>query len=379
MRHLGRNAVAALAVCLLAGPALAAAKAKLKTPPGKVVPRAVPSPAPTPAPEPEPTAAPAPVPTPAPVVRTGPEPERPWAKGVPPAKQEKALSLFRDGNAALKESLFLKAAQLYREALQSWDHPAIHYNLALVLVNLDQPLETHQNLLAALKYGASPLDSDKFEQAQRYKALVEKQLAKVEIRCALEGAMVKLDGVELFVGPGHYEGLVRAGLHTIIATHEGYLTNEQSEALAGSSSRVFDLKLLTPDDLTEYRRRWDSFVPWTFVAAGVVVAGGGVGLHLAAKNAFRVYDSEIAGCSVGSTTNGCVPGLDVAATRSRGDTYQALAITAYAVGGAALATGAVLLYLNRLQPYRTTVGVTPQVSVVPLLGPNPGATLLVTF
>ena len=110
--------------------------------------------------------------------------ERPWAKGVPQAKQEKAFALFRDGNSALKESLFVKAAQIYREALQSWDHPAIHYNLALALVNLDQPLETHEHLLAALKYGAAPLDSDKYEQALRYRALVEKQLAKEKDRAS---------------------------------------------------------------------------------------------------------------------------------------------------------------------------------------------------
>src|SRR6476659_855341 len=74
------------------------------------------------------------------------EPERPWARGVPKDRQAKAIALFREGNGALKESLFPKAAALYRDALQVWDHPAVHYNLALALVNLDQPLEVHEHL-----------------------------------------------------------------------------------------------------------------------------------------------------------------------------------------------------------------------------------------
>ena len=306
------------------------------------------------------------------------EAERPWAKGVPQARQEKAFALFRDGNSALKESLFVKAAQIYREALQSWDHPAIHYNLALALVNLDQPLETHEHLLAALKYGALPLDADKYEQALRYRALVEKQLAKVEIRCDTNGAAVKLDGVQVFTGPGKYEGLVRAGAHTIVASKEGFLTSEQSETLPGSTSKLFELKLVTAEDLTEYRRRWPSYLPWVVVGAGAVLAASGVGLHLSARNAFKSYDDGVTAC-VKPDTGGCVPSVSLAGTRSRGDTMQGIALAAYGIGGAALVTGAVLVYLNRLQPYRTTVGVTPTVTLVPLLGPAPGAALFVAF
>jgi len=49
------------------------------------------------------------------------------------------------------------------------------------------------------------------------------------------------------------------------------------------------------------------------------------------------------------------------------------------VGGAALVTGAVLVYLNRLQPYQKSVGVAaPKVSLVPSLGPSgAGATLFI--
>ena len=65
-------------------------------------------------------------------------PDRPWAKGVSPEAQKAADELFRQGNDLLRESLFVQAATKYREALRRWDHPGIHYNLALALLNLDQ-------------------------------------------------------------------------------------------------------------------------------------------------------------------------------------------------------------------------------------------------
>ncbi len=304
--------------------------------------------------------------------------ERPWAKGVPQANQEKALALFRDGNSALKQSLFVKAAQIYLEALQSWDHPAIHYNLALALVNLDQPLQTHEHLLAALKFGASPLDSDKHEQALRYRALVEKQLAKIEIRCLTPGAAVKLDGVQVFTGPGKYEALVRIGVHTVVASKEGFLTFEHSQTLAGATSKLFEFKLVTAAELTDYRRPWPQVLPWLVVGAGAVFAGSAAGLHLSARDAFKSYDSGIAAC-VKADTGGCVPSVSLAGIKSRGDTMQGIGLAMYGIGGAALITGAVLVYLNRLQPYRATLEITPTVTLVPRLGPAPGAALFVAF
>src|SRR5678816_3672427 len=62
--------------------------------------------------------------------------ERPWAAGVPADKQALALKLFQDGNSQLNDGIFTKAVELYREALKSWDHPAIHYNMALALMTV---------------------------------------------------------------------------------------------------------------------------------------------------------------------------------------------------------------------------------------------------
>jgi hypothetical protein len=302
--------------------------------------------------------------------------ERPWAKGVSPENQKEALSLFREGNQLLRDSLWSKAVEKYNAALKLWDHPGIHYNLALALVNLDRPIETHDHLQAALKYGPVPLDSDKHEQALRYMVLVEKALTRIDVRCDLQGASVKLDGREIFVGPGRYEGLVTAGKHNLIATKEGYITKEINESFPPGDTRVIDVQLQTEADLSEMRRLFSNAVPWTVLLAGVAVAGGSVGLHFAADGAYKEFDRGINDCGAADPlVGGCVPSLELQAKKQSGDTLQTLAFVGYSVGGVAIVTGAILLYVNRLQPYRrqqVDVVNTPQVTVAPMVGPNGG-------
>lgn len=335
---------------------------------------------PAPAPESLSTAQPSPAPAaqpqpaaPRPSSATS-EAERPWAKGVSKEQQEAALTLFREANALVKESIFVQANEKYRKALALWDHPAIHYNLALALMNLDQPVEVHEHLVAALRFGPDPLEAEKFEYARNYKVLVEKQLARVDISCDTPGTTVTLDGNTLFVAPGRYSGLVRPGAHSIVATKEGYLPTDQSRTLLPGETTALDLKMFTSDDLIQYRRKWPAAVPWLVVGAGVAVGAGSGWFHFQARNNFRTLDTGVTDCG------GCflTPALDTNLNRARN--YQTLAIGGYAVGGAALLTGAVLVYLNQPQPFRVdpTQKTVELVSVAPLVGGGTGG-LLTTF
>lgn len=374
-----------LTVLLLGLPQLALGAAKPKPPP--------PAPAPKPAapPPPEATAPPdPPKPTepPKPVqggagqanLETGKTNDRPWAKGVSEGEQKVALDLFKEGNIALKEPNFPRAVAKYREALSHWDHPAIHYNMALALLNLDQPVETHEQFVASLKYGAAPLDSDKFDQATRYKGMLERQLAGVDIRCNMEGATVKLDGKLLYVAPGRYTGLTTAGPHSILATKEGYITNELSMPLPAGETKVFELNLMTTDDLTEYKRLWPQYVPYVVLIAGVAVAGAGLAMHLGANGLMRTYDTAVSRCaSEMPFQGGCRLTPELASQKQSADILQGAAIGGYIAGGALAAVGTILLYVNRLQPYRISVGVTSgqrTLTLLPFIGPSGGGVAL---
>jgi len=290
--------------------------------------------------------------------------DRPWAKGISQDQQRAAVALFEAGNGLLKESIFLKAVENYRKALALWDHPGIHYNLALALLNLDQPIEVHEHLIAAMAYGPEPLENEKFEYARNYKTLVEKQLARVEITCDSPGAVVTMDGQKLFVAPGRYAGMVRPGAHSILATREGYVPSDMSRTILPGETTKLDLKLYTNDDLIQYRRRWPAATPWLVVGAGVAMAAGSGWMHMQARDNLGTFDRGIVACG------GCLLTPNLADTLNRGKTLQTAAIGGYALGGAALVTGAVLVYLNQPEPYRVdpkdkqleVVGISPVLS-----------------
>ncbi|NTX01924.1 hypothetical protein [Myxococcus sp. CA040A] len=271
--------------------------------------------------------------------------DRPWALGVPRDEQQAAQALFFEGNERLRESVFVEASRNYRRALRHWNHPAIHYNLALALMNLDQPIEVHKHLKAAMGHGPEPLDAGRYEHARSYNALLEKQLAWVDVRCDQEGAVVTLNGQALFTAPGRYQALIRPGVHSIVAFKDGYLPTEKRQPLLPGEKAELDLELYTEDEVIRYRRRWSAWIPWTVLGVGVVAAGGGGLMHWKANEAFRDFDSRID--PKGSLLEG-----ELSALRRTGSRFHAGAVGAYSLGGAAAVTGAVLIYLNRQRAFR---------------------------
>jgi hypothetical protein len=277
--------------------------------------------------------------------------QRPWTEGVTPEQQRAADALFQAGNELVDNSVFAKAAEKYREALRLWDHPAIHYNLGLALVNLKEPRAVHEHLSAALRYGKGPLDQEKVNRAKDYLKLVEQQLTYVEITCDLPGVIVGMDGRRLFEAPGRFARWVDPGPHVFNVSQEGFPSNDRSRILvAGDKITLHISQMYTEEELTQYNRRWSAWKPWVVLGAGVALAAGGGLLHLEARDTYRDLDTRAAGCGV----RGCEPDPELARLRSRGDVMQKMAAGSYAAGGALFATGVVLAFINRPQIQQLT-------------------------
>jgi hypothetical protein len=320
--------------------------------------------------------------------------QRPWAVGVSPDKQRLALRKFQEGNTQLNDGLFAAAVKLYREALASWEHPAIYYNLALALLNLDQPIEVHESLQKAIKYGIGPLEKDKFEHAKEYILLVEKQIATVDISCSKPGAKISVDGKEVFtVGAdgkaGHYVGKVKIGKHTFVAEKPGYNAQVDAPFIGPGETYRLELTLYTAEELTRFKRRWDAkWMPYAVIGGGVAMALVGVGLELSANSSYNEYDAAVARCSSATNNMGCTDMGEIAniqSMRESGDTKRSLGYVGYGVAGAAVVTGVILLYLNRSTAYQITAdeyrkelreSEQPTVSVTPVVAPGMAGAML---
>jgi hypothetical protein len=295
-------------------------------------------------------------------------PERPWAIGVSESAQQEALALFEEGNKLFETSQHLPALAKYRDALKVWDHPAIRYNAAVALINLDQPLGANENLELALKYGAAPFSADTYQQALTYQKLLHGQLVSLTITCDESSAEITIDGGPLFIAPGEVSRWVLPGSHQIVVRKAGYLTETRSLTLLPgkpASERLVlrELRSLPPRTV----RRWATWRPWAVVGAGLLVGLAGVPFLLQAKSDINAYDAKVYQlCPMGCPAS-MIP-QSAYDSRDRGHTENIVAISLFSVGGVAAASGVAMAILNlpRIVPGDDA----SHLSAAPLLGPG---------
>ncbi|HTL38883.1 MAG TPA: hypothetical protein VL326_37385 [Kofleriaceae bacterium] len=270
-----------------------------------------------------------------------PASERPWAAGVSESEQALALDLYTEGNAEFAESRFPQALAKYREALAHWDHPAIHFNMAVCLINLDQLLEAKQHLEKSLAFDAPGIGADAYAQALTYRKLLDGQLAFIKVSCRDPGADVRLDGRTIFIGPGTSDQVVLPGEHQIVATKPGLLTVSKTLVLVAGRHTTHDIRLVEVTSVTRQERRWPAWKPWAVLGGGVALAVLG-GLAQYASASPRDASTDTMG--------------DWESSR------QAIAITLWGVGGAAAIAGVVGVILNIPRTTVSTLPVTPAVT-----------------
>jgi len=296
-------------------------------------------------------------------------------RNVSPEDEKIAQSDFRGANADLNDGFFKKAAENYRKALSHWNHPAIHYNLALALINLDQPIEVFDELTSAMAYGPGPLGGkEKFDHANEYMRLVQGQLADIEVSCDKIGAKVSVDGKEVFIAPGKFKQKVRVGKHTFYADKQGYNARITAPYIGPGETYRVELKLYTPDQTTRYRRKWqNTWFPYAVLGAGAVVGLAAGGLELSAQSSYNQFNARVAACN--TMVAGCpiaTPGIT--SLRDSGNTKRLVGYVGYGAAGAAAATGVVLLWINRRQAYQITPeeleAETAPLAVAPIVSPD---------
>jgi hypothetical protein len=292
--------------------------------------------------------------------------DRPWAKGVPADAQKDALVLFEEANKLFENSAHAAALAKYREALKIWDHPAIRYNAAVALINLDQPLAANENLELALRHGEAPFNPETYQQAMTYRKLLRGQLAELKVACTETGTDVALDGTRLFVAPGEAARWLLPGAHQLVARKAGFLTETRSLSLLPGKPAV---ETLTLQELgsrpTRTVRRWATWKPWSVVGGGALLALAGVPVLLDVKSNLDAYDAGVQSACPSGCRSGSIPQA-VLDARDRGHTENLVAISLFALGGAIAATGVALVILN--QPHAAPAEESTRTGVAPLVG-----------
>ena len=169
---------------------------------------------------------------------------RPWASGVSDKRQAAALSLYEAGNQEFVQAHYAQALARYKQAILQWDHPAIRFNMAVCLINMDEPVEARENLERSLAYGAAVLGADTYAQALAYRKLLDDKLVRLTLDCPEPDEEVILDGKLVFKGPGVVDRFVLPGEHQIVATKQGFLPTAKRIVLVLGKPATYEIRPL---------------------------------------------------------------------------------------------------------------------------------------
>jgi hypothetical protein len=278
--------------------------------------------------------------------------DKPWAVGVSAADQDAALALYKDGNAFFSQGQYKEALEKFVQALKIWDHPAIRYNAAVCLINLDRPVEAYEDLESAMRFGEPPLGADLYKQGVSYEKLLAGRIAEVEVTAKSPDAQVSLDGQPVLHGSGTTKRHVLSGDHQVVAEKRGYQTETKPVHVNGGDHVTIVIDLHPLESARELHRRYPRWVPWATISAGGAVALIGLIPWFASRSAYARYDSGVnTSCMSGCGANGGdapVPLPSALQTDlDHGSLYKTISISAFAVGGALVASGVALVVLNQ--------------------------------
>jgi len=271
---------------------------------------------------------------------------RPWAEGVATERQDAAETLFLEGNRLFSDSFFKAASQKYREALSNWDHPSIHYNLALSLINMDDPIEAYRQLIEALKYNGAPLDDKRRDEANRHLKATQRQISTLEISCKEAGAIVTLDGREVIKAPNQISEILLPGRHLVSARKPGYLPREYPITLVPGEPQKLDIRLYTEGDLVEMSRPVPFWIPVAVTGVGVGMVVTGAILASRSNTLYERYDNFTDKYCKDSST-GCQADQTPLDKRNDAGRLETWSTISYIAGAATVTGGALWMWFNR--------------------------------
>jgi tetratricopeptide (TPR) repeat protein len=272
--------------------------------------------------------------------------DQPWATGVSDDRKRDAQTRLEQGNKQFLAKDYKAALATYEKAIEVWDHPAIRFNIVRTLIQLDRPIEAFDHLERALKYGAAPLEEAVYTEAVAYQKLLAGRIAQLSIKCDQKGVEITLDGKPLGTCPLAQTRRLDPGQHQIVGRLAGYQTQTRDVIVNGGKREDIAIALDRGADRMVVVHRWPTWIPWVVFAGGFAVAGIGGLLDLKAAADLNTFENAVASNCIDRACRDGENGVRFSDRDAAHDLSNA-AVAIMAVGFATVATGAVMIYLNR--------------------------------
>jgi tetratricopeptide (TPR) repeat protein len=269
---------------------------------------------------------------------------------------EAGLALYADGE-------FKRAAIEFDRAYELVPNYRALYNIGQVRIQLHDYARAFKALKAYLKEGGDKIDAERRKSVSDDLEMLATRTATLAVDCNEAGAEILVDGEPAGTTPLAEPLLLDTGDHRVTVRKEGFDAREELITLASRDSQNLRMEIqktppnrapvvvvapqAPPEDRTAWI--WGTWSATAMLAAGAAVTGG---LGISAAN-----DLDHLRSTYGSTRDQ----LDSAQSRA-----TTLLRTADILGGAAIITGGVALYLTLSKPSTSAKqekAVTPQTSL----------------
>lgn len=255
------------------------------------------------------------------------------------AVTQRGIDAFRAGQYAAALESLVRVVELE-------PRPALHFVIGRCHEELGQLEEARG---AFLRFLASGVAGEELARGQRRLRDIEQRLAlahaEIVVRIRPSEAVVTIGG-KTFEGPGPIRVTVRPGRYRLEARAEGYHPQERQLDLAGGATSELELTLEPaaapvepPPAEPDPTLSGQELAGWVLAGVGGASVVLAIGLTVASLDAHA--DAEPADANADGRADGSID--DARAANDRGNALGIGAITAYAVGGALVASGVALL------------------------------------
>jgi len=274
------------------------------------------------------------------------------AAAAPAAPSEATIKEARDhyeaGLALYSDGEFQRAAIEFDRAYELVPNYRALYNIGQVRIQLHNYARATKALQAYLKEGGTKIDADRKKSVMDDLEMLATRTATLALTSNEDGAELKVDGELAGMTPLSEPLLLDTGEHRIGISKLGFVTREISVTLASRDSQSMQLDIqkeqaaagpvvvVAPQNPQSSDRT--AWIWGTWSATAAFAAGSAVTGVLGIKAANELDEMR---STVGSTRGE----LDSAQRRA-----QTLLTTADILGGAAIVTGSIALYLTLSKP-----------------------------